>query len=91
MLNSNYNDYMLSLIKREALNVLTIHAEVEGIACLEMFERFVEMAQSRGASFIPLGTFLQDSLNAGLTGIVAKEISGRDGWIACQAPAEGHG
>ena len=89
--NSNYNDYMLSLIKREALNILTIHAEVEGIACLEMFERFVGMAQSSGTSFIPLGAFLQDSLISRRTGIVAKEIAGRDGWVSCQAPAEGHG
>ncbi len=88
---SNYNDYMLSLIKREALNVLTIHAEVEGIACLEMFERFVGMAQSSGTSFIPLGTFLQDSLIARRTAIVAKEIAGRDGWVSCQASAEDHG
>ncbi len=78
-------------IKGEALIFLTIHAEVEGIACLEMFERFVGMAQSSGTSFIPLGTFLQDSLIARRTAIVAKEIAGRDGWVSCQASAEDHG
>ena len=91
MSNSNYNDYMLSLIKREALNILTIHADVEGIACLEMFERFVKVAQSREASSIPLGTLLKDFPPAGRAAIITKEISGRDGWVSCQAPAEGHG
>jgi undecaprenyl phosphate-alpha-L-ara4FN deformylase len=91
VLNSNYNEYMLSLIKREALNVLTIHAEVEGIACLEMFDRFIKMAQSRDASFIPLGTLLKDSPTPSRAAIITKEIPGRDGWVSYQAPTEIHG
>jgi undecaprenyl phosphate-alpha-L-ara4FN deformylase len=86
--SSNYNDYMLSLIRPEKLNVLTVHAEVEGLACLEMFERFVNMAQSKGASFVPLGSFLVDRRPVGRATIVAKEIHGRDGWVSCQAPYE---
>jgi undecaprenyl phosphate-alpha-L-ara4FN deformylase len=89
--NRNYNDYILSLLEQEKLNVLTIHAEVEGIACLEMFDRFIKMAPSREASFIPLGTFLKDPPALGRAAIIAEEIPGRAGWISCQAPAEGHG
>jgi len=89
--NSNYNDYMLSLIKREALNVLTVHAEVEGISNLEMFDRFIKMAQSRKAVFTPLGTLIKDFPAAGHAAVIAKEIPGRAGWVSCQAPAEGHG
>ena len=89
--NSNYNDYMLSLIKREALNVLTVHAEVEGISNLEMFERFIKMAQSRKATFTPLGTLIKDFPAVGRATVIAKEIPGRAGWVSCQAPAEGHG
>jgi len=81
----NYNDYMLSLLNTQKLNVLTIHAEVEGIARLEMFDRFVKMARSRGVSFIPLGAFLENLPPIGRAAIVAKEISGRDGWVSCQA------
>ena len=84
----NYNDYMLGLLKPEKLNVLTIHAEVEGIACLEMFDRFVKIAQSRGASFVPLGTFIMDSIPFGHAAMVAREISGRYGWVSCQSAGQ---
>lgn len=88
--NRNYNDYLLSLLEQQKLNVLTIHAEVEGIACLELFDHFIKMAQSRAASFIPLGTLLKDSPPAGRAAIINKEIPGRAGWISCQAQAEIH-
>ena len=89
--NSNYNDYMLSLIKCEALNVLTIHAEVEGIFCLDMFDRFIKMAQLRKAIFSPLGNLIKDFPALGRAAVIAKEIPGRAGWVAFQEPAEGHG
>lgn len=83
--NSNYNDYMLSLIEPGKLNILTIHAEVEGIAWVAMFDHFLKTAKSRGVSFIPLRDFLADSSPIGRGTIVAKEIPGRDGWVSCQA------
>ena len=46
--NDNYNEYLLGLLRPGKLNVLTIHAEVEGIVCLHMFEQFVEKALSLG-------------------------------------------
>lgn len=89
--NSNYNDYMLSLIKCETLNVLTIHAEVEGIFNLEMFDRFIKMAQLRKAIFTPLGELMKDFPPLDRAAVIAKEIPGRAGWVAYQAPAEGCG
>jgi len=86
--NSNYNESLLSLVDREKLNVLTIHAEVEGIVCLDMFDRFINMAQSKGASFVPLGAFLSDSLTPNRAIITAKEIPGREGWVSCQSPTD---
>ena len=86
--NDNYNEYMLSLLSPHRLNVLTIHAEVEGIVCLAMFGRFVEMVQSRGASFVPLGTLLKDSTPMCHAKIVEKQIQGRSGWVSCQATQE---
>lgn len=84
----DYNEYILSLLKPEGLNVLTIHAEVEGLACTSMFDRFLRMARRRGVSFVPLGTFLWDSPEIVCSIIVAEEMPGRDGWVACQAPAQ---
>ena len=40
--NENYNEYLLSLITPDKLNVLTIHAEVEGIICEKMFDDFLQ-------------------------------------------------
>ena len=86
--NSNYNESLLSFVDHEKLNVLTIHAEVEGIVCLDMFENFINMAQSKGASLIPLGAFLSDSLMADRAIIAAKKIPGREGWVSCQSPID---
>lgn len=83
--NKNYNDYMLSLFKPDRLNVLTIHAEVEGMACLVMFERFLEMARSRGVSLVPLGTFLKEPEPMGHATIIKMPIQGREGWVSCQS------
>lgn len=82
---NNFYDYLLSLLDPKKLNVLTIHAEVEGMACLKMFSRFIKQAQSRGAAFVPLGTFLEDDSTIVTGTMVKTKISGRDGWVACQA------
>lgn len=85
--NDNYNDYLLGLLRPGKLTVLTIHAEVEGIVCLQMFEQFVDKAMSQGHSFVPLGGLLQDSGPIGTARIEAGTIPGREGWVACQVPA----
>jgi undecaprenyl phosphate-alpha-L-ara4FN deformylase len=81
----NYNEYIISLFKPERLNILTIHAEVEGMACLDMFDLFLKAAQSKGISFMPLGTFLTDDLKIKHSTIIKKTIHGREGWVSCQA------
>jgi undecaprenyl phosphate-alpha-L-ara4FN deformylase len=82
--NDNYNEYLLSLIVPDKLNVLTIHAEVEGIACGDLFGRFIEMAKAKGVSFVPLGDLLTESASYAVAPIVAKTNPGREGWIAYQ-------
>ncbi|MCD6184196.1 MAG: 4-deoxy-4-formamido-L-arabinose-phosphoundecaprenol deformylase [Deltaproteobacteria bacterium] len=81
----NYNEYMLSLLKPDKLNVLAIHAEVEGIACFGMFKDFIKIAQAKGVNFIPLGNFLSDSATIDYAEIIKKNFSGREGWISCQS------
>jgi undecaprenyl phosphate-alpha-L-ara4FN deformylase len=84
--DDNYNEYMLSLLDEDKLNVLAIHAEVEGIARRVMFERFVALAESRDVSFVPLGTFLDGSGVIGRGTLIAEEIPGRHGWASRQDP-----
>ena len=86
----NYNDYMLSLVSATGLNVLTIHAEVEGIVCLDMFDRFLKSARSMGADLVPLGQLLNSATKIERAVIEPGEISGREGWVARQGSL-GHG
>jgi undecaprenyl phosphate-alpha-L-ara4FN deformylase len=83
--NSNYNNYLLSLLEPDKLNVLTIHAEVEGIVCAAMFEDFLTMAIARGATLVPLGQLLGEPAEIGCSAIVPKYAVGREGWMAYQA------
>lgn len=81
--NHNYNEYLLSLLQPDGLNVLTIHAEVEGMECLTMFAQFLKQAQSRGACFCPLGALLTNS-KIERASMIFKTIPGREGWVSCQ-------
>jgi undecaprenyl phosphate-alpha-L-ara4FN deformylase len=82
--DTNYNDYLLSLLEPDRLNVLTIHAEVEGIAYIALFADFLNMARARGVEFVPLGTLITSASVIQPAKMVAKEIQGREGWVACQ-------
>jgi undecaprenyl phosphate-alpha-L-ara4FN deformylase len=83
----NYNEYVMTLIEPGRLNILTIHAEVEGIARLTLFDKFLKMAGSEGISFVPLGAFLTEGLKIKPATMVKKIIKGREGWVSCQATA----
>jgi len=79
-----YNDYLISLLRSDGLNVLTIHAEAEGIICLEMFDRFLRMVRSMGGSLAPLGELLTDARDIQQAVMAPREIPGREGWVSCQ-------
>jgi undecaprenyl phosphate-alpha-L-ara4FN deformylase len=84
--NSNYNDHMLTLLKEDQLNVLTIHAEAEGNICRDMFDEYVRKAKDMGYEF----TMLKDAIPAETSVIPPGRIDnrafpGREGWISCQA------
>lgn len=81
---ATYNSRMLELFKPEKLNVLTIHAEVEGIGSRSMFAEFLEQAAARHITFQPLGDLLAAGPISTISKIVRGEIPGRDGWVACQ-------
>lgn len=85
--DDNYNEHLLGLLRPGKLNVLTIHAEVEGLVCLRMFEEFVRKALSQGHRFVPLGDLLPDHGVLETARIEAGAIPGREGWVACQVSA----
>jgi undecaprenyl phosphate-alpha-L-ara4FN deformylase len=80
-----YNDYLISLMDPIQCNVLTVHAEVEGMTCAPMFADFLTRARARGARFMPLGDLLAQVPVIHPAGMVARAIRGREGWVACQA------
>ncbi|MBN2143325.1 MAG: 4-deoxy-4-formamido-L-arabinose-phosphoundecaprenol deformylase [Candidatus Aureabacteria bacterium] len=82
--NGNYNQHLISLVKRQDLNVLTIHAEAEGIACFRLFEDFIEKIHAEGGQFIPLGTLLNSPSSIPSLPIKQARIPGREGFAAVQ-------
>ena len=81
--NDNYNEFILSKVRADRLNVLTIHAEVEGIVCKELFDNFLSKARDKNIEVVPLGLLSElDTLPD--DGIEPRVLPGREGWIAFQ-------
>jgi undecaprenyl phosphate-alpha-L-ara4FN deformylase len=79
-----YNDHLLNMLRPGCLNVLTIHAEAEGISCLALFRDFLDNARRREVVFEPLGNTVSRAEKIETTGIRTATVAGRDGWITCQ-------
>jgi len=82
--NETYNEYLFSRIQPGQLNVLTIHAEVEGGVCHALFEDFLEKAAQRHIEIVPLGSWLAPDASLPGDRIVPRTLAGREGWLACQ-------
>ena len=83
--DETYNDYLLGLCEADRPNVLTIHAEVEGGAYLDMFADFLERAVTANAQLMSLSDLLGQCPPSGYGRVVRGSIPGREGWVACQA------
>ncbi|MBN2327634.1 MAG: 4-deoxy-4-formamido-L-arabinose-phosphoundecaprenol deformylase, partial [Candidatus Omnitrophica bacterium] len=79
-----YNDYLLHMIRPDQLNVLTIHAEAEGIGCLALFQDFLDKAKKQNIALKPLGEILSEAKTIEASGLVQGTVDGRDGWLSCQ-------
>jgi undecaprenyl phosphate-alpha-L-ara4FN deformylase len=82
--DENYNERLLAMCQPNRMNVLTIHAEVEGVARYDMFARFMEIAVTSDARFVPLGQLLRECPSPESGTIAPRHIPGREGWVACQ-------
>lgn len=85
---ASYNDHLLEMIRADRLNILTIHAEVEGGACSELFQDFLGRAAARGIVFKPLGEMAAAAAGIKEAKIDTGTVAGRAGWLARQIKTE---
>jgi hypothetical protein len=81
--------HYLSLLRDDAVNVLTIHAEIEGMGRRELFRALLAACRARGIDFIRLDDYAKQLLaNRAAIPVrdqVQAEIDGRSGFVATQA------
>jgi len=86
-------DHLLALTDRAGGQdqVFTLHAELEGGAYLDSFERLLKAWRARGAMLTDLAAYAGRLDLAALPrhSIVAGSVAGRSGTLAVQAPARG--
>jgi len=80
----NYNEILLDMIHPQQLNVLTIHAEVEGIVCADLFSDFLQRAYDRDIEFVPLGQLLPELEHIPPGRIKIATQPGREGSMCLQ-------
>jgi len=81
----SFGDFILSRLREDAINVFTIHAEVEGIALENEFMKFVQKAESLGHEFCPLGEFVKNKSDIPACRMTRGALAGREGWLSVQA------
>jgi peptidoglycan/xylan/chitin deacetylase (PgdA/CDA1 family) len=83
----------LSWLAPDALNVLTLHAEIEGMYKYAWFTRFLGVCRSQGVAFTALADEAQALLaqpeRIPITNLVLGTIAGRSGVLALQAGPNG--
>jgi undecaprenyl phosphate-alpha-L-ara4FN deformylase len=83
---SEFTDYILGRFRQCALNVYTVHAEVEGIVMADEFRRLLRQARERDIRFGTLGSLLPADAGAVPAGELRRgELAGREGWLGVQA------
>jgi undecaprenyl phosphate-alpha-L-ara4FN deformylase len=83
------NEFVLSRLREDRLNVHTIHAEVEGRAHLALFESFLRRLETHGVAYVQLRHVAQELRHRGPDQIPRcpihpRPIPGRAGAVACQ-------
>jgi undecaprenyl phosphate-alpha-L-ara4FN deformylase len=82
--DNTYNAHLLSLIRPDRLNVLTVHAEVEGLSRRKLFQKFLSLARKKNIRFVPLKTILDTGEPLSISSVIRSKVAGRDGWISRQ-------
>lgn len=83
--NGNYNRFLLSRLRSGRLNVLTVHAEVEGMKKLPLFAAFLAAVREAGWEPVPLARLLPaDPSGLPAAPLERGNVPGREGWVAVQ-------
>ncbi len=81
-------DHYLGLLKPDAANILTIHAELEGMKYLALFRSFLEEARSRSIGIVLLrdlaAQLLRDPGRVPVCDLAQGTVDGRSGTLAVQ-------
>jgi len=88
--HENYNRRLIERLTPDALNVLTIHAEVEGIVCAGLFAAFLSDCKARGIRPMPLARFLDDGAAFAPDAVAQAPLAGREGNVCWQQSALAH-
>ncbi|MBM3468163.1 MAG: 4-deoxy-4-formamido-L-arabinose-phosphoundecaprenol deformylase [Alphaproteobacteria bacterium] len=84
----NLAEHFVSLLQPSQLNVLTIHAELEGMLYKNWFEEFLKTCQAKRVEFVLLSDSAESLLSRGdsipICKVVQSEIDGRSGTLALQ-------
>jgi len=87
------HDHYLKLIQPKALNVLTIHSELEGMAYLDWFEEFLKKCLAQKTEILPLQTLalkaLSNKKGIQVLPLIQGTVDGRSGTLALQGDAGG--
>ncbi|MEE2906888.1 MAG: polysaccharide deacetylase family protein [Planctomycetota bacterium] len=78
----DYNEFLLQSMRSDHDEVLTIHAEAEGMSKAAMFEDFLDRVIATGRSVVPLGELVDDSASLPAHTMTQGTIEGREGWVA---------
>ncbi len=73
-------------IAKQSLNILTIHAELEGMAFMDWFKEFLDDSLAKGITFVPVETIANDLLKnkekIPRLPLLQGEVDGRSGTLA---------
>lgn len=82
-------DHYLSLLRGDRLNVLTIHAEIEGMSKVRLFRSLLEKCNGLGVSFVRLEDIakeiLENRFQVPFEAMERGSIDGRSGLVAMQS------
>jgi undecaprenyl phosphate-alpha-L-ara4FN deformylase len=81
---NNFTPFILSLLRPDRLNVLTIHGEAEGGPCAGMFADFLDTALHMGVTVFPLGKIIKRFPPNKYSRIIQRPFPGRQGWLSVQ-------